>query len=90
MGKRSAILNLVVVMLTIIVGLFWTIASTTNVYESKIAGAIFELAALAMLLLGIALPIMAIYLVIKNTGSSKIWPILALAISFITILFISK
>ena len=90
MGKRGAILNLVVVILTILVGLFWTIASTTNVYKSKITGAIFELAALPMLLLGITLPIMAIYLVIKNTGSSKIWPILSLAISFITILFISK
>ena len=90
MEKRSAIVNLVVVILTIVVGLFWTIASKANIYESKIVGAIFELAALPMLFLGIALPIVAIYLIIKNIGSAKIWPVISLAISFITILLISK
>ena len=90
MEKRSTIVNPLVVILTIVVGLFWTIASKANIYESKIAGAIFEFAALPMVFLGIALPIIAIYLVIKNRGASKVWPILSLAISFITILLISK
>ena len=90
MEKRSAIVNLLVVILTIIVGLFWIIGSKTNVYDSKITGAIFEFASLPMLFLGIALPIVAIYLIIKNIGSAKIWPVISLAISFITILLISK
>ena len=68
----------------------WWNGLKNNIYESKITGAIFEFAALPMVFLGIALPIMAIYLVIKNKGASKAWPILSLAISFITILLISK
>ncbi len=90
MEKRSATINIVVVLLTIIVGLFWTLGSKMNVYGNAIAGAIFEFAFLPMLLLGIALPIMSIYLVAKNAGSSKIWPMLSIAISIITIILISK
>ncbi len=85
MEKRSPNLNVVVIVLTIVVGLFWTIASKTNIYGNAFIGAIFEFAYLPMLLLGIALPIMSVYLVVKNTGSTKIWPILSLAISVITI-----
>lgn len=85
---KSILKNVLVLALTILVDLFWVIGSKTNVYNSSIVGGFFEFASLPMLGLGIGLPIFSIYLIVKNVGATKVWPILSLMVSIIAFFLI--
>jgi len=76
-------------LLTIVVCLFWITGNKTNVYKFSVIGGFFEILSLPMLGLALGLPILAIFLIFKNRGADKLWPVISLFIGGVAILFLS-
>lgn len=75
---------------TVVVLAFWVVANIVPVYDSAIAGAIFEILWLPMVLFTLAVPIFALVKWGMNHFNIKSWYLLiaVLSISLITISFL--
>ncbi len=82
--------ELALFLLTLITCLFWIFSRSINVYDSKIVGAIFELAFLPMLILFFVMPILLLIQVFKTKTTYKSYSIISLVIIFITIMYITN
>ncbi|MES2328613.1 MAG: hypothetical protein V4539_03355 [Bacteroidota bacterium] len=56
----------IVLVLSILVAAYWYLGKTYNVYQTKVAGAVFEILWLPMIILLFALPIVSIGFFVKD------------------------
>ncbi len=74
--------------LSILLSLFWSIGTQVNIYSNKIVGAIFEFMWLPVILLLFILPIICIIRLFKTSYTNKQLSIYSLLILTITIAFV--
>lgn len=75
--------------LSAFVCLFWYIAKNSNVYRFALIGALFELAWLPMLVLLLVLPLLSIFLLLKEKPSFKSLPLYSLLLLLAAFLFLT-
>jgi hypothetical protein len=68
---------------------FWIISRVFNVYSLKFVGGFFEFGFIPMLILFFILPVLLLIQVFKSKKALKSYPLFALLIQFITILFLT-
>ena len=79
----------IIFILSLLVSFFWITAKAFNVYHHKIAGAVFEILWLPMVMLMFVLPVVSVvyWSQKKFTGNSLYpWSLLAIALSVILML----
>lgn len=78
--------DLIILLLSVFVFLFWMVSQSINVYSYVVIGAIYELLALPILALGIILPFVIMYRIIKRSFKTLVFPILSLVFLLMTFL----
>jgi len=87
MKKRAWNTDLIVLLLSCFVFIFWMISvSIDNVYDYMVTGALYELLALPTLALGIVLPIIIVYRMFRRSFKRVLIPILSLLFLLVTFL----
>lgn len=76
--------DLVVLLLSCFVFIFWMVGFSINVYDYMVTGALYELLALPTLALCIVLPITIIYRMFRRSFKSVLIPILSLLFLLVT------
>jgi hypothetical protein len=80
--------DLIVLLLSIFVFIFWMVSLSINVYSYLLTGALYELLALPTLALGIILPVVIVYRIIKRSFKTVVFPILSLVFLLMTFLVV--
>lgn len=80
--------DLIILILSFFVFIFWMISISINVYSYMVTGALYELLALPTLVLWIVLPIIAVYRIFKKSFRSVLFPVLSILLILITILVV--
>jgi hypothetical protein len=89
MKKRVWNTDLIVLLLSCFVFIFWMVSlSINNVYDYMVTGALYELLALPTLALGIVLPIIIVYRMFRRSFKSVLIPILSLLFLLVTFFII--
>lgn len=76
--------DLIVLLLSIFIFIFWLVSHYINVYSYSVTGALYELLALPTLALGIILPVVIVYRIIKRSFKTVAYPILSLVFLLMT------
>jgi 4-amino-4-deoxy-L-arabinose transferase-like glycosyltransferase len=85
MKKRVWNTDLIVLLLSFFVFIFWMVSlSINNVYDYMVTGALYELLALPTLALGIVLPIIIVYRMFRRSFKRVLIPILSLLFLLVT------
>lgn len=89
MKKRVWNTDLIVLLLSCFVFIFWMVSlSINNVYDYMVTVALYELLALPTLALGIVLPIIIVYRMFRRSFKSVLIPILSLLFLLVTFFII--
>ncbi len=88
MSNKTFIKNSSLIVAAIITAAFWIIGNNVNVYAHAVTGAIYELAAIPMLVLSIGIVLASAWLLYRNPYHSRTAPLIVLAIGCLTALIL--
>jgi hypothetical protein len=88
MSTKQLSLEKPLFILSLISCLYWTISQILNVYTYALAGALYEILWLPMVLMLVGIPVVAAIQLIKKSSHFRSYYLMALLLSMLTLLYI--